>query len=340
LKDRKKRNSFKPIKMLGERKIIELIQKKLDLMPEMAVPFGDDISAVELEKGRLAILKTDMLTNKTDVPKEMSLWQAARKTVVMNVSDFAAKGVKPLAIIVSLGLPGTYTSKEVEEIADGLNAGAREYGAYIVGGDTGETTDLIIAISLFGTAGKEEIMLRKGAKVGDIVAVTGFFGKTAAGLKILVKGVETTSDLRESLISSVFMPKARLIEGLTLRDSKAITASIDSSDGLAWSLHEISKINKVGFLINKVPIASEAYRFAEINKLNPIDIAFYGGEEYELVVTIKPELLKKTINEIKKIGGCLIPIGKVTKDPQILIDINGKKGTIEPRGWEHFNSEI
>jgi thiamine-monophosphate kinase len=336
----KKRNSSKSIKMLGERKIIELIQKKLDLMPEMFVPFGDDVSAIELEKGRLIVLKTDMLTNKTDVPKEMSLWQAARKAVVMNISDFAAKGVKPLAMIVSLGLPRTFTIKDVEDIANGLNAGAREYGTYIVGGDTGETSDLIIAVSLFGTAEKKEIMLRKGAMVGDIVAVTGFFGKTAAGLRILLSGLEPPSDLRESLISPVFMPKARLIEGLALRASKAVTASIDSSDGLAWSLHEISKINNVGFLINKVPIASEVYRFAESNKLNPMDLAFYGGEEYELVVTIKPELLKKAMNKIEKIGGCLIPIGKVIEDPQILVDTNGKKEIIEPRGWEHFKSEI
>jgi thiamine-monophosphate kinase len=105
-------------------------------------------------------------------------------------------------------------------------------------------------------------------------------------------------------------------------------------------LHEISKINNVGFLINKVPIAIEAYRFAETNKLNPMDLAFYGGEEYELVVTIKPELLKKAMNKIEKIGGCLIPIGKVTEDTQILIDTNGKKEIIEPRGWEHFKSEI
>ena len=134
------------------------------------------------------------------------------------------------------------------------------------------------------------------------------------------------------------MPKAKLKEGLFLRSSKAVTSSIDSSDGLAWSLHELSKINKIGFLITKPPIASETIQFAEINRLNPIDLAFYGGEEYELVVTIKPKLLKKTINEIEKIGGSLIPIGKVTKNPQILININGKKKKIKPQGWEHFKS--
>jgi thiamine-monophosphate kinase len=309
-------------------------------MPDIAVPFGDDVSAYELENGWLAVLKTDMLTNKTDVPKEMSLWQAARKTIVMNVSDFAAKGVKPTAIIVSLGLPRNFSLKDIKDIAEGLNAGAREYGAYVIGGDTGEASDLIIAVSLFGTSEKKDIMLRKGAKIGDIVAVTGLFGKTAAGLKILLNGLKVSPEHREILISSVYTPKAKLVEGLTLRASKSVTSSIDSSDGLAWSLYELSKINNVGFYINKVPIADEVLQFAEANELNPLELAFYGGEEYELVVTLKPEFLEKTIREIEKMGGCLIPIGKVINEPKILVQNNDKKEIIEPRGWEHFKSEI
>ena len=90
---------------LGERKIIELIQSHLSVMPDSPMPFGDDVSAVDLGNGQVAVLKTDMLVGKTDVPRDMSLWQAARKTVVMNVSDFAAKGVQPVAVLVSLGLP-------------------------------------------------------------------------------------------------------------------------------------------------------------------------------------------------------------------------------------------
>ena len=155
-------------------------------MPNMPVPFGDDVSAVNLDQEQVAVLKTDMLVGKTDVPEEMSLWQAARKAVVMNISDFASKGVQPTAALVSLGLTADFTRKNIEEIADGLNAGAREYGAYIIGGDTSETSDLIISVSLYGTAEKSTLMLRSGAKAGDILAVTGFFGKSAAGLRLLL----------------------------------------------------------------------------------------------------------------------------------------------------------
>ena len=188
---------------LGERKLIKLIQSRLSVMPSLPVPFGDDVSAVDIGGDRVAVLKTDMLVDKTDVPRGMSLWQAARKAVVMNVSDFAAKGVKPVALLVSLGLPRDFMRKDVEEIARGLNAGAQEYSAYVIGGDTNEASDLVVSVSLFGTAKRKTLMLRSGAKAGDIVAVTGFFGKTAAGLRLLLDNYAASKELYEVLLSSV-----------------------------------------------------------------------------------------------------------------------------------------
>jgi len=325
---------------LGERKIIEIIQKQLDIMPKLPIPFGDDVSAYDIGNGNLAVLKTDMLVDKTDVPKGMSLWHAARKAVVMNVSDFAAKGVKPKVLLVSLGLPKV-TEKQVKEIGMGLNAGAREYSTYIIGGDTNEALNLVISISLFGIAKNGKIILRSGAKPGDIVAVTGFFGKTAAGLNILVDGFEAPAEIRKALVESVLMPKARLKEGLVLSRTNAVTAAIDSSDGLAWSLHEIAKSSKVGFLIDKLPIAEEAEEFAKINGLDPLELTLYGGEEYELVLTIKPVLWKKAERVVKKIGGKLFPIGKTIAERQLVLKVNRTKLIIEPRGWEHFkNSNV
>src|SRR3990170_5961740 len=325
---------------VGERSIIKIIRKRLDAIPASPVPFGDDVSAVTIQGEHVAVLKTDMLVGKTDVPHGMSLWQAARKAVVMNVSDFAAKGVQPLAVLVSLGLPRTLSIKDVEEIADGLNSGAREYGAYVVGGDTGETSDLVIAVSLFGTAEQKTLMLRSGAKAGDTVAVTGFFGKTAAGLRLLLDGYAASKDLREVLLGSVCMPKAKLREGLALCGSGAVSASIDSSDGLAWSLHELARISSVGFLINSVPVADEVRRFAEFNGLDALELALYGGEEYELVVTVKPKLWANAETAVEAVGGRLLPVGKVTRDKQVILEVDGKKRLIEKRGWEHFKSKI
>lgn len=325
---------------LGERKLIKLMQSHLSVMPDLPVPFGDDVSAVNIGGGRVAVLKTDMLIDKTDVPRGMSLWQAARKAVVMNISDFAAKGVEPTALLVSLGLPRDFIQKDVEEIARGLNAGAREYGAYVVGGDTSEASDLVVAISLFGTAKRKDLVLRSGAKAGDIVAVTGFFGKTAAGLRLLLDGYATSKGLREVLLRSVCMPNARLCEGLSLCRSGALSASIDSSDGLAWSLHELASISGVGFLVDNVPVADEVRRFAEFNGLDALELALYGGEEYELVVTVKPKRWADAKMAVKTAGGRLLPIGKATRDRQVLLDMNGETCPVEARGWEHFKTKI
>ena len=324
---------------LGEHEIIRLIQQLLTVKPDMPIPFGDDVSGIRLFDGEVAVLKTDMLVGATDVPKGMSLFAAARKAVVMNVSDFASKGVLPSAMVVALGLPRALaTEQAVAEIAEGLNSGAREYGAYVIGGDTNETSDLVISISLLGIA-KNALMLRNGAQVGDFVAVTGLFGKSAAGLRLLTGDCKTSETERGVLVDAVFNPKARLSEGLALRGNDYVSSSIDSSDGLAWSLHELATMSEVGFLIDKVPIAPEAEEFALRNGLNPWDLALYGGEEYELVLTVKPEKWSQAKAAVEVVGGCLIPIGKATFEKQVILEINGKKRVIEARGWEHFKSQ-
>jgi len=325
------------VEKIGERKVIETILKSL-VLPRMPIPFGDDVSGVEIARGKVAALKADMLVGRTDVPPTMSFWQAARKAVVMNISDFAAKGVKPLVLLVSLGFPSNFLEKDVRQLAEGLNAGAREYDAYVVGGDTSEAADLVIGCSLFGVVEKRLLMLRSGAKPGDVVAVTGFFGKTAAGLKVLLGNLPVSLGARKVFLDAVLMPRARLKEGLALSRTRTVSASIDSSDGLAWSLHEIKRASNVGFVIDNLPVASEVFQFAKRNNLDPIDLTLYGGEEYELVLTIKPRLWKKAASAVKRVDGSLVQIGRVTKETDVVLRLKGKTVPIEPRGWEHFKS--
>jgi len=321
---------------LGEREIIEIIFKCLESMPNAPVPFGDDASAIDVGGGRLAVVKTDMLVGKTDVPPGMSLWQAARKAVVMNISDLAAKGAKPIGVLASIGLPPGLAKGEIEEIGRGLNEGAREYGAYILGGDTNEASDLVISCSAFGICEKQRFMKRSGAEPCDLVAVTGFFGKTAAGLKILLEGFSAPPKIKNVLVGSVLMPHARLKESLILAQTWAVTSSIDSSDGLAWSLHELSRASHVGFTIDFLPIAQEAKEFAEAHNLDLAELALYGGEEYELVVTVKPKLWKKAEEALRKVGAPLIKIGFAMEEPSLSLKTKDKMVSIEARGWEHF----
>jgi len=323
---------------LGEWKILELIFRALDKMPRMVLPFGDDVSAVDLGRGRVAVLKADMLVGKTDVPPGMKALQVGRKAVVMSISDLAAKGVQPIAVLVSVGFPPDYGKGDIEQIAAGLNAGAREYGAYVLGGDTNETSDLIIDCLVFGVGVKGRLMTRSGAKPGDILAVTGGFGNTSAGIKVLLEGLEISSSLREKLLKAVYMPRARLREGLALSKTGVVTASIDSSDGLAWSLHELSRMSGVGFRVEAVPTALEAAQFAKIHSLDANSLALYGGEEYELVITVKPRSWSKAERAVKKAGGRLIRLGYATKEVKLLLKAKETWMPMEPKGWEHFKS--
>ena len=319
----------------GERKIIDLIVRRLHKMPRMPIPFGDDVSGMDIGAGRLAILKCDMLVRRTDIPRGMSLRQAARKAVVMNISDLASKGVQPRAVMVSLGLPRSTTTSDVEEIAEGLDEGAREYGAYVIGGDTNECDDVVIACYLFGIAKRNSIVQRSGARPGDLVAVTGEFGDTMAGLKALETETEIPSLLKETLLSSVYNPKARLKEGIALARTRALTASMDSSDGLAWSLHEISRASSVGIELHEVPISKATLEYSRITGVDPFDLALYGGEEFELVVCLKKRAAKKALRSAKS----LHVIGRVTRDAgTVALLRDGTLTPIESRGWEHLSS--
>ncbi len=323
---------------LGERKIIELIIERLEKPRQMPLPFGDDVSAVRIDDRRLAVLKTDMLVGGLDVPPGMSLFQVARKAVVMNVSDFASKGVQPSALLVSLGLRRGTSSDDVEDLARGLNAGVREYSTYLIGGDTSEAPDLIIACMVFGIADSDRLIRRSGARAGDIVAVTGLFGKTAAGLKLLLEKLDAPLPLKRQLLEPVYLPRARLQEGLALARSGVVTSSIDSSDGLAVSLYELQKMSGKGFEISMLPVAKEAEEFAKLHRLDAKDLALYGGEEYELIVTVNPSGWERAQRRVQETGGSLIRIGVVTDNPSIRLRDGGTDLEIPCRGWEHFKS--
>jgi thiamine-monophosphate kinase len=124
-----------------------------------------------------------------------------------------------------------------------------------------------------------------------------------------------------------------LAEGIALAKSRATTSSIDSSDGLAWSLHQIADASKVGISLHTIPVAMEVENFAKEHRLSALELALYGGEEYELVVTIKPE----RFNKLKRRAPSLKRIGIVEKKRSgVAAQIRGKQVIVEAHGWEHF----
>jgi thiamine-monophosphate kinase len=332
-------SSHSSVSDVGERAVVERILRLFSPCPREALPIGDDASALSLGDGLALVVKADMLIAATDVPPGMSNQQIGRKVVTMNFSDLAAKGAKPSGILVSLGLPRSFGVNETLDVMRGVIVEAKRYGACVMGGDTGEASDLIVSGMAIGFAEESRLVKRSGAKPGDILAVTGPFGLTGAGLKLLLEGMKSDEKTKGPLVKAVYEPKCRVDEGMALATSECLSSSVDSSDGLAWSIYELSKASKVGFAVEQIPIPQEVTRFAQMNNLDPLDLALYGGEEYELVVTVKRNMWSKAEKAIRTAGGAIHRIGQAAKGREITLKTTkGETKTIKPKGYEHFKS--
>ncbi len=182
----------------------------------------------------------------------MKPWQIARKSIVSCVSDFSAKGIKPIyTSLLSLGIPERYSKGEILELLRGFEISSREFGINFVGGDTNESNELIIDCSMIGFSDKGSIPSRNGAGPGDLIVVSGEFGYSAAGLKILIEGAKAGRNFKQRAITSVFRPNPQQKFGISL--ARYFSSSIDSSDGLATSLYELAAQSKVNFFITKIP---------------------------------------------------------------------------------------
>src|SRR5262245_47775502 len=131
------------MKPLTEQEVIRIFTSKLGKQSGVPLGYNDDVSALPLSKKSWIISKTDMLVGSTDIPPGMTMREAARKAVVATVSDFAAKGVRPRGLMVSIGLRSPVERNQASEIAAGLSQAAREYNCKILGGDTNQANDLI-----------------------------------------------------------------------------------------------------------------------------------------------------------------------------------------------------
>lgn len=274
-----------------------------------------------------------MLVEGTDVPMGMTYRQAARKAVAMCVSDFAAKGARPDSFLVSLGLRKGVTQKQVEELARGLSDAEREWGIHLVGGDTNESRELIIDCAMVGFGKK--LVTRAGASPGDRVVVTGLFGHTSAGLKILMEGASAEAKFAETAKLSVLHPAPKLEVGLAL--APYLTSAMDSSDGLARSLHTLAKASGVGFEVSGLPIGPGVDKFARMNGLSTEELVLEGGEEYVIVGTVKGSRLSVAVNAVRRAGGELTEIGRATsRKGRVELRAKGSKRPIRDEGWTHL----
>ena len=311
---------------LTEKKIIDIFQSALN---DKFV--SEDVEYYKIGK-KYFVLKIDTLVESTDIPKNVGLQYIARKSIISCVSDFAAKGIKPIFGIVSVVLPRKLSKKKIEDLAIGFGKASKEFGIKILGGDTNEGKEISISFTLFGITNK--IIKRKGAKLNDIIISSGPFGYSSAGLSILQKKKKHSQSFGIKAKNAVLNPKSRLMFGL--KNKNYFSSSMDSSDGLSTTLEELARQSKRKFIITNVPAKADIFDFATANRLNAMNLIFNGGEEYEIIATVNPSNLTK-IKKYAKIHHIqLYEIGYVAKGNGVYLQKNGKFIKIKDKGWHHF----
>ena len=312
---------------LSEDQIIKIFQIKLGNKKFIS----EDVETFTLGKTKI-VAKIDTMVESTDIPKKMKLSDAARKSVIACVSDFAAKGVKPEYGIISINLPKTISRVKIENIVNGFKKACKEYGISIIGGDTNEGKEIVFNVCIFGNS--NNIVTRKGSKKGDLVFVTGPFGYTSIGLNILIKKKKVKSKFVEKSIKSVINPKPKLSFGL--KNKKYFSSSMDSSDGLSTTLNEMAKQSGKKFIVNNIPSNKDLEDYAKKRNLNLNSIIFNGGEEYEFIFTIPVKYRKNIIKNAKLLKTPIIEIGYVTAGKGVFLKNADKNIIVKDLGWKHF----
>ncbi len=340
----------KTMKELGENKIIEMIENliykrtKKEMIRDDAFFFSFMEKLGSKNNKYQLIFNSDMLVSTTDIPKEMSFYQMGRKAVLMNVSDLIVKGVNPLGIFISLGLPLDLKYKDFEDMITGIIDYCITLNIEYIGGDINETKEIIINPSVFGILEDNKIIKRRGLSENDLVVINGKFGLTGVGFDILLKKKEPINNFEryQRSIRSILEPKDLGGEGIILSNNQLATASIDSSDGLGKSLNELIHSNsEFGFEIefNDNLIDSEAIQFSKEFMISLENLVFSGGEEFIHIFTIKVEDFHEAKKAVQTKGGNLYKIGKVISDPKIYLIKNNERIILNIDGFNHFNNK-
>lgn len=338
------------ISTLGEFGLIKHLTEKTELkQPSTLKGIGDDAAVMSFGDKRV-LMTSDMLLEGIHFNLEyVPLKHLGYKAAVVNFSDIYAMNGTPTQITVSLGVSKRFSVEDLEELYAGIHLACERYGVDLVGGDTcASMTGLTISITCLGTAYAQDIVYRNGAKLNDLICVSGNLGTAYMGLQLLEREriVMQNNDHatpafegHEYLLERQLKPEVRrdIIEALRKAKVKP-TAMMDISDGLSSELMHICHQSGVGCAIyeDKLPIDFQAAALAEEMNLNIVTCALNGGEDYELLFTCD-------INDYEK----LIPIddlyiiGHITK-PEYglsLIGRNGEELTIKAQGWNAFSCE-
>jgi len=259
---------------------------------------GDDAAVLRTDGSKHLLFTTDMLVEDIHFSLSyMSFKEIGWKSLAVNISDIAAMGGIPKHGLVSIGIPPNLEVEEVELIYAGLRECARRWQVNVVGGDTVKSPGpLVINMALLGEVEENRLICRSGACPGDFIYVTGSLGASAAGLYTLQNQEKIWPEEIKSFVRRAhLLPVPRVREGRALASTSGVSAMDDISDGLAGDISHICTASGVGCIIevSQIPVSPEVVQAARIAGRDPLDWALYGGEDYELLFTVRPEAVSK-----------------------------------------------
>lgn len=318
---------------MNEFEFIKNIKKKYSL--ELV---GDDCAVLPKDPSNDLLISADMLVEDIDFRLDWTTpEQIGQKALAVSLSDIAAMGGSPEWSLLSIGIPeALWSAKFPDRFYDGWHQLANRHGVKLVGGDISRTPNkLVIDSTVGGSVPIGQAVLRSGAKLGDSIYVTGPLGGAAAGLRLLNEGVRldpTSGDPKTNLVAKQLAPNARVELGQKIRESGAVSAMIDLSDGVSSDLSHICRASEVGAVIsaNDLPFEAEVMEIAgSVDAM--IDLALNGGEDFELLFTAPQEIISLlNFDDVFRIGEITESVGVIE------LDRNGKREILPPGGYRHF----
>jgi thiamine-monophosphate kinase len=298
-----------------------------------ALDLADDAALLDPSPGRQLVLAKDAMVAGVHFLEDDPPAQIARKLVRVNLSDLAAMGAAPLGYLLALARPKEIADHWLGEFCAGLAADNTEFRIALLGGDTVSTPGpLTLSLTAIGEVPKGAALLRRGARAGDDVWVSGTLGDAALGLKVLQGEIDAEDDARAYLVERYRLPRPRLALGEALRG--IATAAIDISDGLVADLGHILEVSGIGAELHAdaLPLSTAARDLPAAR-----DAALAGGDDYELLFTAPPERRAEVEALSRRLDLPISRIGAIDAGPGLrILDAAGR--IVEPRskGWAHF----
>ena len=334
---------------LGEIHLIQTLPRQFSTQGfRPTVGTGDDAAVLSPTPGQQVVLSTDLLIEDIHFTrKTATFYDIGYKAAAANLSDIAAMGAKPTAIFVAIALPPSCTDKDWQEFYRGLAVPCKPDKVQLLGGDTSSSpSSLFIAITTTGLVNPGHILTRQGARIGDLIYVSGTLGDSAAGLAYLKKykhppKFSSLSQPMKYLVKRHLRPKSRIALGQLLASQPYASAAMDLSDGLSGDLRHLCHQSHVGALIysEQIPMSTEMQAYAKKVRGTPLHWSLHGGEDYELLFTIPQKWQQKLENETKKHRIPISNIGVI--QPQRfgirIEDHVQKQAVLSPKSYEHFS---